>query len=138
MILQKNMKEQVLLFHFEDRERLSAVRKAMLPTHIPCTVIEQADCDQPLGTFVGLPVTAMPEVPSAALTEEVLVLCGLSDAGIQLVLAALRKAGIYIPYKAMLTPTNKDWTAAQLFAELYEEHQAMMAMQKAKQQEQGK
>ena len=138
VILQKHMKEQVLLFHFEDSDRLNAVRKAMLPTHIPCTVIDAAACDQPLGTFVGLPVAEMPEAPSAELTEEVLVLCGLSDAGIQLVLAALRKAGLYIPYKAMLTPTNKDWTVGQLFAELYEEHQAMMAMQKAKQQEQEK
>ena len=63
------------------------------------------------------------------LREEVLFLCGLTSAGIQLTVAALRKAGLYIPYKASLTPTNKDWTVRQLFSEIYQEHQAMHSRQ---------
>ena len=57
---------------------------------------------------------------------------GLTDGGVQLVLMALRKAGLYIPYKAFLTPTNKDWTAGQLFGEMYQEHRYMQEMQKSK------
>ena len=64
-------------------------------------------------------------LPAEELREEVLFLCGLTGAGIQLAVAALRKAGLYIPYKASLTPTNKDWTVRQLFSEIYQEHQAM-------------
>lgn len=126
------MKEQILLFHFEDAERLSALRKALLPLHIACKVVDEADRNTPIGTLVGLEAAPQEGLESAELTEEVLVLCGLTDAGIQQVLMALRKAGLYIPYKASLTATNKDWTAPQLFFELYQEHQAMLAYQQSK------
>ena len=99
----KSVKEQILLFHFEDEARLNAVRKALLPLHIACKVVPREDWDTPLGALVGLETAA----------------------GIQLAVAALRKAGLYIPYKASLTPTNKDWTVRQLFSEIYQEHQAM-------------
>lgn len=123
------MKEQILLFRFEDEDRLGAVRKAMLPLHIACRVVPEEKWSCPLGVLAGLePSEALPEMESAALTAEVLVLCGLSDAGIQSVVAALRKAGVYIPYKAALTPTNQDWTAGQLFGELVREHEMMQQM----------
>ena len=114
------MKEQILLFHFEDKERLSAVRKAMLPLHIACKVVPEEEWDKPVGALVGLETVPQAEPEAAELTEEVLILCGLTDGGIQLAVMALRKAGLYIPYKASLTPTNKDWTVGQLFGELYQ------------------
>ena len=126
------MKEQILLFHFDDENRLSALRKALLPLHIACKVVPEEDWDKPLGALVGLETAPQPELEAVELTEEVLVLCGLTDGGVQLVLMALRKAGLYIPYKAFLTPTNKDWTAGQLFGELYQEHRYMQEMQKSK------
>ena len=64
-----------------------------------------------------------------ALLLAIAILGGLTSAGIQLTVAALRKAGLYIPYKASLTPTNKDWTVCQLFSEIYQEHQAMHSRQ---------
>ncbi len=82
-----------------------------------------------MGALVGLETAAQPDLPAEELREEVLFLCGLTSAGIQLTVAALRKAGLYIPYKASLTPTNKDWTVRQLFSEIYQEHQAMHSRQ---------
>ena len=58
-------------------------------------------------------------------------MCGLTEGGIQAVVLALRKAGVYVPYKAVLTPYNKDWSAAALFAELYREHQAILAQRQS-------
>lgn len=126
------MREQVLLFHFEDAARRNAVRKALLPLKIGCKIIPEEEWDRPIGAFVGLETEPQPAQESAEVTEEVLVLCGLTGPGIQLVLAALRKAGLYIPYKASLTPTNKDWTVGQLFGEIYQEHQMMQAQQQSK------
>ena len=125
----KSVKEQILLFHFENETRLNAVRKALLPLHIACKVVPREEWDTPLGALVGLETAAQPDLPAEELREEVLFLCGLTNAGIQLTVAALRKAGLYIPYKASLTPTNKDWTVRQLFSEIYQEHQAMHSRQ---------
>ena len=110
----KSVKEQILLFHFEN---------------IACKVVPREEWDTPLGALVGLETAAQPDLPAEELREEVLFLCGLTSAGIQLTVAALRKAGLYIPYKASLTPTNKDWTVRQLFSEIYQEHQAMHSRQ---------
>ena len=121
------MKEQILLFCFNDTERLSAVRKALLPLRIACRVVAPEDWNTPIGALVGLTAEKREEEsPAAALSAEMLIMCGLSDGGVQTVVAMLRKAGLYIPYKAVLTPYNKDWTAGELFAELYQEHQMMM------------
>lgn len=121
------MKEQILLFCFNDTERLSAVRKALLPLRIACRMVAPEDWSTPIGALVGLSVQPREEESHPAeLTEEMLIMCGLTEGGIQTVVAMLRKAGLYIPYKAVLTPYNKDWTASELFAELYQEHQMMM------------
>lgn len=130
------MKEQVLLFCFNDTERLNAVRKALLPLHIACKVVAPEDWTTPLGALVGLDVQEREEeIQEAALTEEMLMMCGLTEGGIQTVVMMLRKAGLYIPYKAVLTPYNKDWTAGELFAELYQEHQMMMQQRQSAQDE---
>ena len=128
------MKEQILLFHFEDSERLNALRKAMLPLHIACKIMEEDTWDTPIGAAVGLEVTAQEEPAPEEIAQEMLMLCGLSEERLQQALFALRKAGLVIPYKAMLTPYNKDWTAKQLYGELRQEHEEMKAMQQAKHQ----
>ncbi len=84
------------LFHFEDETRLNAVRKALLPLHIACKVIPR-EWDTPLGALVGLETAAQPDLPAEELREEVLFLCGLTSAGIQLTVAALRKSRIVYP-----------------------------------------
>jgi hypothetical protein len=125
------MKEQVLLFHFEDAARRSALRKAIMPLHIGCKLIPEEEWDAPLGAFVGLGTTPRQEPEGAELTDEVVLFCGLSDLQLQLALGALRKAGLTSPYKATLTPTNKDWSVRQLFGELYQEHQMLTGAARA-------
>ena len=126
------MKEQILLFHFQEDARRSAVRKALLPLHIACKEIPQEQWEVPIGALAGLAAQPQPQLETRELSEEVLILCGLSDDALQQAVMALRKAGLYLPYKAVLTPTNKDWTVRQLFCELYREHEMMQQMAKAK------
>ena len=55
-----------------------------------------------------------------------LVLSGFTNARLDALLTALRKAGVpKIGWKAVLTPTNVSWTFRDLCAELEREHEAM-------------
>lgn len=54
-----------------------------------------------------------------------LVLCGLRDKRLDKALFELRRADIPIDYKAILTPSNQEWTVPELMKELQRERQAM-------------
>ncbi len=65
--------------------------------------------------------TQLPVIP-----EQILVLKGFSSARLDLLLAALRRAGVpRIDLKAVLTEQNSGWTFYHLYQELREEHAAM-------------
>ncbi|MEE0954592.1 MAG: DUF3783 domain-containing protein [Eubacterium sp.] len=59
------------------------------------------------------------------LGEPMIVMCGFSSVRMNLLLNAMRKYGAIVPLKAMLTPTNQNWTVAELFRQISEEHAAM-------------
>lgn len=66
-----------------------------------------------------VPASAAQTLPSC------LVLCGLRDKRLDKVLFELRRADIPIEYKAVLTPSNQEWTVPELMKELQRERQAM-------------
>ncbi|MCR5033472.1 MAG: DUF3783 domain-containing protein [Lachnospiraceae bacterium] len=53
-----------------------------------------------------------------------LLLCDLSDARLDQVLATLRASSLKVDYKAILTPTNQNWNVPKLFAEMEREKAA--------------
>lgn len=61
----------------------------------------------------------------AQIPSSLLVLCGLRDKRLDKVLFELRRADIPIDYKAILTPSNQEWTVPELMKELQRERQAM-------------
>ena len=61
------------------------------------------------------------------LGEPMLVFCGFYGDRMNQALNAMRRTGLRIPYKAMLTAANRGWRPAELFAELQKEHTAMTA-----------
>lgn len=63
--------------------------------------------------------------PAAQTPLSCLVLCGLRDKRLDKVLFELRRADIPIDYKAVLTPSNQEWTVPELMKELQRERQAM-------------
>lgn len=63
--------------------------------------------------------------PAAQTPPSCLVLCGLRDKRLDKVLFELRRADIPIDYKAVLTPSNQEWTVPKLMKELQRERQAM-------------
>lgn len=63
--------------------------------------------------------------PAAQTPPSCLVLCGLRDKLLDKVLFELRRADIPIDYKAVLTPSNQEWTVPELMKELQRERQAV-------------
>lgn len=63
--------------------------------------------------------------PAAQAPPSCLVLCGLRDKRLDKVLFELRRADIPIEYKAVLTPSNQEWTVPELMKELQRERQAV-------------
>ncbi len=56
--------------------------------------------------------------------------CLLTGPQLDRLLGAMKRAKLPpIPLKAVLTPTNRDWTSQQLWQELRREHQAMQERQ---------
>ncbi len=60
----------------------------------------------------------IPETP-------LLLLCALGDRQLDRLLAALRREGVAMPYKAVLTEHNREWTFARLAEEVAREHEAL-------------
>mgnify|MGYP002860096532 FL=1 len=71
----------------------------------------------------GFDARENPEAP--ALEEPVLVLDGFTDKRLEILLREMKKNGVSVPYKAIVTETNLGWLCHQLYDELAEEHKAM-------------
>ena len=122
------MKETILLFNPPEKEQLLKLEMALFPLRIRLKRIQSSDYNQPLGVLAGIkdmtPAEGSydgPELPST-----MIVFCFLDDNRLNQALAAIRKSGAGpFPYKAILTPTNSEWTAPDCFAEVKKEHEAM-------------
>ena len=64
-----------------------------------------------------------PEAPTLA--EPMLVLDGFTDKRLEILLREMKKHGVSVPYKAIVTETNIGWIFHQLYEELAREHEAM-------------
>lgn len=63
---------------------------------------------------------------------ECLIFSGFSGEELRDLTAKLRKAGLYVPLKAVCTPTNLGWTLRELVGELAKEHEFMKKRAEAK------
>ena len=122
------MKETILLFNPPEKDRLLKLEMALFPLRIRLKRIPQTDYCQPLGVLAGLKDMKPSEntYNGPELPDTMLVFCFLDDMRLNQALAALRKCGAGpFPYKAILTPTNSEWTAPDCFNEIKKEHEAM-------------
>ena len=83
---------------------------------------------QKVGALAGMPMLPLTEEPyrGEAFELEMMVMCFLERNVLDAFLDAYHSAGIpAIDLKAMLTPSNATWSAAQLYKELEKEHQQL-------------
>lgn len=82
------------------------------------------DYAAPIGALAGIPVSKSASAPlNLAFDEPMLVMCHMLSPQLDAFLQGMRKAGVRIPLKAVLTPVNVTWHSRQLRDELVKEHE---------------
>lgn len=143
---ERNMRETILLVHFTDLEKRKKLTRALLPLGLRIKEVDRADYDKSVGVLVGQKGIVQEETATdeerfrassvrqghtteeeieRELSGELLLMAGLSSQRVDQVLRAIRKAGLSLPYKAVLTAANQSWNVWKLFQEIKEEHQKM-------------
>lgn len=72
-----------------------------------------------------------PQGPFSGPAQSLLLLDGVDGELLQTLLAALKKEGVQVDYKAVVTPHNRQWTVVELLEELKRERQAIREAQKS-------
>lgn len=152
------MKETILLFNIQDRQKALKIEMALFPLHVRLRRIKPEDYGHTLGYLAGLKDTesetsaersdssvsdanerktplssagsstdsGTSKIVFPELDSEMIVFAFFEDNRLNQALAALRKSGAGpLPYKAILTPTNQNWTPRECFDEIRREHEAM-------------
>lgn len=115
--------EKLLLIAIPDTDGVEQVARRL---RLRTVLVQPEQYARSLGQLAGYPAAAAEETPALSLPETgLLVMCGLKNSHMDKLLAALRNAGIVIPHKAVLTPTNQNWNVYRLAQELERERQAM-------------
>ena len=114
----------VLLYNFQDPARRMAVKLCLHRQGLACRDVAPEEQGQPLGLLLGREGFA-PGACAAPFREEMLVMHDLSRTQFSALLDALRRAGLFIPLKAVVTETNIAWSSERLHRELAAEHAAM-------------
>ena len=124
------MSGKLLMFEFNSLPAALTVDRAVAPFGVEVVPVARKNYNKPLEDLIDewsevYDEDAEPnDYIGGPLGGRMMVLCELGDQ-IDDVLAALRAAGVGPDcLKAVLTPHNRAWDAAKLYAELRREHQA--------------
>lgn len=126
------MKPTVLLYNIKDRSRLLKIYQALMPLGFRMRVVEEHEFRLPVGVVAGVDTEEKQELQEEKIsqnaevgfTDEMAVMAGFTSAQVDAFILALRKKGVgRIDYKAVLTPTNRQWDSVKLYHELKKEHE---------------
>ncbi len=120
--------EKLLLIHSTKEIQLQ-VKNVASRLKLALDIIPEEYCGCRLNELAaGKYAQNPPDTASVSVVQtppSLLILCGLRDKRLDKVLFELRRADIPVDYKAILTPSNKEWTVPELMKELQRERQAM-------------
>ena len=119
------MRPTILTFNFTEA-RLSKLRFLCMKLGLLVKPIPAADFCQPISALCGLSEAAE-SAPAEAFPEEMLIFCHMDNAQVNRFLQTAKQMRFApVALKAILTPTNAEWTPVQLCAELKDERAAVM------------
>ena len=122
----------VLLYNFTDRERSMKIKFQLYRLGIAVKDVASSDFGLPIGALLKLQGY---EGAAASVGEdfsgEMLIMHGLSQPQFSGLLDGLRKSGVSVALKAVVTETNASWDSRRLYRELNAEHAVMGQMQKS-------
>lgn len=119
------MKETMLLYHISDAGRMKRLKRICASLNIHVRQVKREEYLRPIFQLLGnLPMDKAQAYKGGELSGEMLVMA-VKRERIDEILDGLKKEGLSIPYKAVVTPDNGWWNSLQLYQELQREHQAM-------------
>ena len=123
-----NTIETILLYNIKGQPYTPQLKTILLKMGIRIKVVAPEDYTKKIGELLGLETNSSSQppavAPSESIPDEMIVMYNFIDARLNQLLSELRRAGIKIPLKAVLTPHNSNWTSYELHAELSEERKA--------------
>lgn len=119
------MNETILLYHISDSGRLRKLKNICAALKIRVRQVKKEEYLRPIFQLLGERKMEQTQIYTGReLSGEMLVMA-VERKRLDDILNAMKKEGISIPYKAILTPDNGWWNSLQLYQELQREHEAM-------------
>lgn len=115
--------EKIMTFQLTDEE-FQKVKRAAGNLRMRVESIPEIQFRQTLGALAERKGLTEEEYRGQVSAESLLVFCGLEDKKLDKLLAALKKNNVSVDYKAVLTPTNRNWNVLRLYAEMKLEKQS--------------
>ena len=130
------MTPQILLYNITNAEQKKKIKALILRLKIRARIVQKDRYDEPIGRLAGMDIdlvkdsidrstSEMSEEDMADFSDEMLIFCFLPDGLLNQILQGLRKAGVYLPLKAVLTPSNCMWNSYMMHREIAKEHEMM-------------
>lgn len=121
------MREIVLAYNFSD-ERLSKLRRALLPLKFRIKTVSPEEFSKPVGLLAGFKEVELDpddDCPDG-FDEEMLIMGGLTNGRIDALINALYKKSVgRIDLKAVLTPSNITWSSNRVYTQVKADHERM-------------
>lgn len=119
------MRPTILTFNLSET-RLSKLRFLCMKLGLAVKAVPAEDFSQPIGALCGL-TDRIDAAPAEAFPEEMLIFCHMDNTAVNRFLQTTKQMRFApVALKAILTPTNAEWTPAQLCKELQEERAAVL------------
>ena len=96
--------------------------------------VEKEEYHVPIGVLAGADKMEdeRPVFEGEGFSDEMLVMNAESEEMMDKALFLMRKEGVKVGLKAMLTPSNREWTSTALHDEIQKEHEYMTEMERNK------
>ena len=121
------MNETLLIYHITREERINCLKKICTPLHIRIRQVKKEEYLKTIFQLLGGEKTgAEKKYQGEELPGEMLVMAVNPDK-IDSLLDGMKKEGISVPYKAIVTPDNGWWNSLQLYQELEKEHRSLFS-----------
>ena len=116
----------VLLYNLSDRDKCMKIKLLLYRLGIAGREVAPEEFGLPLGALLALPgFEAAEALPCEAFNGEMLVMHALSQVQFSGLLNGLRREGLGVALKAVVTETNAAWDSRRLHRELSAEHAAL-------------
>lgn len=117
--------EKILLFQVETKAA-EEIKKLASPLGIKVLSVSAELYGESLGKIAENRARAQAgSKNSIILPQSLMLFCGVTEKHLDKMLALLKREQIAVDYKAVLTPTNQNWTIQKLYLEMIKERAAI-------------